>query len=97
MTAKTTVAAVTVRRATKEDSRTLVRLAQLDQAATPADPVLIGELFTRPVAALSLGDGNVVADPFTPTAEVVALLRLRARQLGYRARIGWRPAWLQTR
>jgi hypothetical protein len=33
------------------------------------------------VAAVSLSDGVAVADPFRATADVVALLRLRAGQL----------------
>jgi hypothetical protein len=33
------------------------------------------------LAALPLGSGRVIADPFEPTAEVVALLELRAAQL----------------
>ena len=43
--------------------------------------MLLGELMQRPVAALSLRDGRVIADPFTPTADVVELMRMRARQL----------------
>ena len=34
-----------------------------------------------PAAVLSLGDGTVVADPFTPTLELLQLMRIRARQL----------------
>jgi hypothetical protein len=43
--------------------------------------VLLGEVMHRTVAALSLSDGRVVADPFTPTAELIELMRLRARQI----------------
>ena len=57
------------------------RIAELDSAPRPADPLLIGERAGRPIAALSLADGTVVADPFVASADVVALLRLRARQL----------------
>ena len=75
-------ASVTVRLATCADRPELERLAALDGAqAPPAAPVLIGSVMQRPVAALSLADGNLVADPFTPTRELVELLRLRARQL----------------
>ncbi len=75
-------ASVTVRLATSDDRRELERLAALDGAeAPPASPVLIGAVMQRPVVALSLADGNLVADPFTPTCELVELLRLRARQL----------------
>ena len=72
---------VTLRLATGADAPALERLAQLDQASTPAAPVLLGVLMARPVAALSLADGCVIADPFTPTTELIELLRLRARQL----------------
>ena len=71
-----------MRLATSADMPALERLAALDGAEeAPAAPVLIGSMMARPVAALSLSDGHVVADPFTPTCELVELLRLRARQL----------------
>jgi hypothetical protein len=72
---------VVIRLATAGDRCSLERLAQLDSTDMPLGPVLIGELRERPVAALSLGDGKVVADPFVATGEIVELLRLRARQL----------------
>jgi len=74
---------LTVRLATGADGPALTRLAELDEAAAPAGPVLVGVVMQRPVAALSLEDGRVIADPFTPTGDLVELLRLRARQLGY--------------
>jgi hypothetical protein len=73
--------AVTVRLAAAADSPALNRLAQLDSASAPSHPILLAELSGQPVAAVSLADGVVIADPFVPTAEVVALLKLRARQL----------------
>jgi hypothetical protein len=73
--------AVTVRLAGVADTPALARLAQLDSATAPDQPILLAELSGQPVAAVSLADGAVVADPFVPTAEVVALLKLRARQL----------------
>ena len=72
---------LTLRLATSADSSALARLADLEQTAAPADPVLLGEVMQRPVAALSLRDGRVIADPFTPTAELIELMRLRARQI----------------
>ena len=72
---------LTLRIATSADGSALARLADLEQTARPADPVLLGEVMQRPVAALSLRDGRVVADPFTPTAELIELMRLRARQI----------------
>jgi hypothetical protein len=58
-----------------------MRIAELDSASRQADPLLIGERAGQPIAALSLADGTVVANPFVASADVVALLRLRARQL----------------
>jgi hypothetical protein len=74
-------APLTVRLATGADRAALARLADLEQAKRPADPVLIGVVAGRPLAALSLDDGRVIADPFVRTAELVELLRLRGRQL----------------
>ena len=74
---------LTLRLATSADRPALARLAELDQASRPAEPVLLGVVMQRPIAALSLRDGSVIADPFSPTAELVELLRLRARQLSY--------------
>ena len=71
---------LTLRLATSADRAALARLADLEQTTRPAEPVLVGELMQRPVAALSLRDGSVIADPFTPTAELIELMRLRARQ-----------------
>jgi hypothetical protein len=73
---------VTVRLGVPDDGRELARLAELDSAPMPAAPLLIGERAGCAVAALSLRDGAVVADPFVAAADVVAMLRLRARQLG---------------
>jgi hypothetical protein len=78
-------ASLSVRLATTADAPALERLAELDQKAQPSAPVLIGSLMARPVAALSLVDGGVVADPFTPTCDLVELLRLRARQMRHAA------------
>src|SRR5260370_42178442 len=82
-------AAVTVRAAGPGDATALERLAALDDRPLPQAPLLIGEVGSLALAALSLADDRVVADPFVPTREVVALLRLRARQLRGRGR-GWR-------
>jgi len=46
--------------------------------------VLLGVIKQRPVVALSLSDGRVIADPFSNTAELTELLRVRARQLAHR-------------
>jgi hypothetical protein len=75
---------LTLRLATSADRPALARLAELEQASRPAEPVLLGVVMQRPIAALSLSDGSVIADPFAPTAQLIELLRLRARQLSCR-------------
>ena len=75
-------APVTVRLGAPDDEPDLARLAELDSATLPSAPLLIGERGGRPVAAISLRDGAIIADPFVVAADVVAMLRLRARQLG---------------
>ena len=83
-------ASIAVRPATANDREALERLAALDSTEPPRGSTLVGELLQRPVAALSLSDGRVIADPFVATADIVALLRLRARQLGARRPRRWR-------
>jgi hypothetical protein len=57
------------------------RLAALDGRRPFADDVLLAELANQPVAAVSIADGAVAADPFRPTAGIVGLLQLRRNQL----------------
>jgi hypothetical protein len=73
---------VTVRRSTSGDESALARLAELDSASPPRGPALIAEADTRMLAALPLGSGRPIADPFEPTVELVQLLELRRTQLG---------------
>ena len=72
---------VTVRRSTSGDAGALARLAALDSASPPRGPALVAEADSRLVAALPLGSGRPIADPFEPTAELVALLELRRSQM----------------
>lgn len=72
---------VRVRWASDEDETVLRELAGLEGAPVPARPVLIGEVEGHPCAALSLRNGQLVADPFRPAACVSELLRLRAAQI----------------
>jgi hypothetical protein len=48
----------------------------------PLGPMLLAEDGDQLLAALSLGDGSVVAHPFHATSDTVKLLRKRARKLG---------------
>lgn len=72
---------ITVRQAGHGDETALLRLAALDSVAALAGDVLLAEAGGKPTAAISLTDGRVVADPFERTADLVELLRTRARQL----------------
>jgi hypothetical protein len=72
---------VTLRFGGAGDEAALARVAHLDSAMPPAQPVLLAEVGREVVAALSLADGSVVADPFRPSTNIVELLRARARQL----------------
>jgi hypothetical protein len=82
---------ITVRRSGPADVVALARLAALDSTRPPQGPALVAEADARIVAALPLGAGRPIADPFEPTAEVVALLELRGRQLrsGEEGSRGW--------
>ena len=57
------------------DRATLARLAALDDAAPVTGDVVMAFADGHAVAAMSTGDGRVVADPFTRTAEAVELMR----------------------
>ena len=72
---------VTVRRSTSGDESAIARLASLDSGRPPRGPALIAEADSRMLAALPLGSGRAIADPFEPTAELVALLELRRAQI----------------
>lgn len=63
------------------DRDALERLAGRDSAAVPTGDVLGAELDGRLVAAISLTNGGLVADPFTSTTDARSLLELRANQM----------------
>ena len=78
---------VTMRFASRADAQELRRLAELDSGTVPTGTALVAELDARLVAALPVGGGRPLADPFRPTADLVRLLQLRAAQLrGHRRR-----------
>jgi hypothetical protein len=73
---------VTVRRLDPAtDHAALVRLAERDSADVPAGELIGAEVDGSLVAAISLANRRVVADPFTRTDGVRSLLKLRAAQL----------------
>ena len=75
---------ILIRRSTDSDARVVREIAQRDSSVVPAGALLVGEVEGQVRAVLSLDTGEVVADPFAPSAAVVDLLRVRARQLNGR-------------
>jgi hypothetical protein len=67
---------VTVRPYLPDDRRPLERLAALDDRRVPSQPIVLAEAHGRLVAAVSKRTGEAVADPFEPTAHLVAMLRV---------------------
>jgi hypothetical protein len=77
----TTTDTVTIRHAGSQDAVALKLLAMLDSIGPLTGPVLVAESEGLVLAAIALEDGRVAADPFFPTADLVALLRARAERL----------------
>jgi hypothetical protein len=77
-----------------QDDEALARLATLSGCRMPSGQCVVAEVGGTVVAALTLGSGLVLADPFWPTAHLVPLLELRAKQivdgsLRWRSRVVW--------
>jgi hypothetical protein len=71
---------ITITHSTEADTDKVWRLALLDDRRPPKGPALLAYVGDELRAAVGLRDGQAVADPFRPTAEIVELLRLQARQ-----------------
>jgi hypothetical protein len=80
---------VVVRFADPDDARALRRLAQLDDAPELAGEILVATIDADVVAALSLDDGRVVANPFVLTSHAVDVLRRSATALTGPRRRRW--------
>src|SRR3954471_8246673 len=65
-----------VRRGSHADTDALAIVAALDSSRPLTGRTVVAELDGRIVAAVSLHDGRVVADPFVATADLVELLRV---------------------
>jgi hypothetical protein len=81
-----TSSAITIRRVdvTDDDHAALARLAELDSQYRLEGPVLGAEVEGRLLAAISIETGEVIADPFSRTSELRAMLKLRLAQLDQR-------------
>ena len=72
---------ISIRPAEDTEDRVLRDLSELDATPPIQRPALLALVDDQPVAALSLSDGRVAADPFTRTQDVVVLLREYLRRL----------------
>src|SRR5438046_6171047 len=72
---------VSIRRVDEDRDRSLARVAALDSQRLAPGPWLVGEVEHSVIAVLSLSTGSFVADPFSRTVELRALLELRGEQL----------------
>jgi hypothetical protein len=72
---------IAFRTATADDDRVLHELSLLDSVRPLERPAVLAIVDGWPVAAISLRDGQIVADPFTRTEDVVRLLRARVAAL----------------
>jgi hypothetical protein len=88
---RTPAATITIRPAYGADELALARLADLDSAdELPPAPLLLAEVDAQLRVALSLRNGAAIADPFFPTADLVALLRAHAAATALRPDRRWR-------
>jgi len=74
-------AAIELRLARTDEARVLHRLAALDDAPDLDGEALLALIDGEPIAALSLSDRRVVANPFVRTEHAVTLLRIQADHL----------------
>lgn len=72
---------VMLRLSSVDDDDALDELAQLESRPSPNGQHVVAEIGGAIVAALPLGPGSPLADPFRPTAHLMPLLELRAKQL----------------
>jgi hypothetical protein len=82
---------ITIRRATQADLRQVAQLAALDSRHAPAGEMLLAFEDDELRAALGIESGDAVADPFHHSADLVALLRMRAARVEQVN--GWRARW----
>jgi hypothetical protein len=84
---------ISLRVASDRDATVIEKLSALDSKPALHAPAVVALVDGRPVAAASLSDASVVADPFVPTADLVEMLRVHAageRSTG-RSRRRWLP------
>jgi hypothetical protein len=75
------MATITLRLATAEDTQVIERLAALYDRPLPTGQLLLAVVDGELQAALTLGGDRELMEPYLPTAALVDLLALRAKQL----------------
>lgn len=87
MTENTITKGITIRRLGPSDEAAIERLAQVDSNERPEAPLMGAEVEGRLLIAMSIETGESVADPFSRTEELRALVGIRVAQIK-----GRRPA-----
>ena len=90
-------AVVVLRLCSVHDDAALDRLAELEGKPLPSGRHVIAEVDGTVVAALPLGQGSVLADPFARTEHLIPLLELRARQIAPETRRRGPAGWGRPR
>ena len=81
MLSMTATSILSIRPAEPTEDRILRDLSELDATPQLTRPALLAIVDDQPVAAVSLKDGRIAADPFTRTEDVVVLLREHVQRL----------------
>lgn len=76
MSARQISSGITIRLSSSEDRVAIQRLAELDSRRPPPGVSILAIVNGQLRAALPLGGGDAVADPFLPTTGLVELLRV---------------------
>jgi hypothetical protein len=82
----TSTSTIVLQQATADQDAALREISQLDSARTVTRPALMAVVDGRLIAAASLRDGRIVADPFAETEAAVKLLQLRTAEINGRRR-----------
>jgi hypothetical protein len=72
---------LTIRMAHTDDAPALRRLAEVDSTTPLTGSIMLAELDGVSLAAISLDNGRVTANPFKRTAAIVSHLRMRRYQV----------------
>ena len=76
-----TVASIRASLGEGRDGESIRRLAALNQSAPPDGAVVLAEVRGEPIAAVSIADGQTVADPSRTTPALLRHLRLQRVQV----------------